>query len=62
MTTWKKVPGVGSAGHRKGLPLADKELLLKRTIADSCDYAENYDKIKVRPMDINTKGEFPLVV
>ena len=37
-------------------------LLLKRTIADSCDYAENYDKIKVRPMDINTKGEFPLVV
>ena len=46
----------------KGLPLADKELLLKRTIADSYDYAENYDKIKVRPMDINTKGEFPLVV
>ena len=46
----------------KGLPLADKELLLKRTIADSYDYVENYDKIKVRPMDINTKGEFPLVV
>lgn len=22
----------------------------------------NYDKIKVRPMDINTKGEFPQVV
>lgn len=48
--------------QHKGLPLADKELLLKRTIADSYDYAENYDKIKVRPMDINTKGEFPLVV
>ena len=48
--------------QHKGLPLADKELLLKRTIADSYDYAENYDKIKVRPMDINTKGEFPQVV
>lgn len=48
--------------QHKGLPLADKELLLKRTTADRYDYAENYDKIKVRPMDINTKGEFPLVV
>ena len=48
--------------QHKGLPLADKELLLKRTIADSYDYAENYDKIKARPMDINTKGEFPQVV
>lgn len=48
--------------QHKGLPLADKEWLLKRTIADSYDYAENYDKIKVRPMDINTKGAFPQVV
>ena len=48
--------------QHKGLPLTDKELLPKRTIADSYDYAENYDKIKVRPMDINTKGEFPPVV
>ncbi len=48
--------------QHKGLPLADKELLFERTIADSYDYAENYDKIKVRPMDINTKGEFPQVV
>lgn len=48
--------------QHKGLPLADKELLLKRTIADSYHYAESYDKIKVRPLDINTKDEFPLVV
>ncbi|MBQ3256408.1 MAG: IS1595 family transposase [Oscillospiraceae bacterium] len=48
--------------QHKGLPLADKVLLLKRTIADSIEYKENYDKIKVRPLDINTKGEFPNVV
>ena len=35
--------------QHKGLPLADKELLLKRTMRDRVDYAENYDKIKVRP-------------
>ena len=57
-----------SSGMAGEIALAEKlcipvrYLLLKRTIADSCDYAENYDKIKVRPMDINTKGEFPLVV
>lgn len=48
--------------QHKGLSLADKELMLKRTIVDSYQYAENYDKIKVRPLDINTKDEFPLVV
>lgn len=48
--------------QHKGLPLADKTLMLKRTIADSYDYAENYGKIKIRPLDINTKGEFPSVV
>lgn len=48
--------------QHKGLSLADKELMLKRTIVDSYQYAENYDKIKVRPLDINTKNEFPLVV
>lgn len=48
--------------QHKGLPLADKELLLKRTIADSYHYAESYDKIKVRPLDINTKDQFPNVV
>lgn len=48
--------------QHKGLPLTDKMLLLKRTIADSVQYAESYDKIKVRPLDINTKGEFPQVV
>ena len=36
--------------QHKGLPLADKELLLKRTIANSYNYAESYDKIKVRPI------------
>ena len=45
--------------QHKGLPLTDQVLMLKRTIADSYEYAENYDKIKVRPLDINTKGEFP---
>ena len=48
--------------QHKGLSLEDKVYLLKKTIADSADYAQNYDKIKVRPLDINTKGEFPLVV
>lgn len=48
--------------QHKGLPLTDKMLLLKRTIADSGQYAESYDKIKVRPIDINTKGQFPQVV
>lgn len=48
--------------QHKSLSLADKVLLLKRTIADNYSYAENYDKIKVRPLDINTKGKFPDVV
>lgn len=48
--------------QHKSLSLEDKAYLLKKTIADSADYAQNYDKIKVRPLDINTKGEFPLVV
>lgn len=48
--------------QHKGLPLEDKVYLLKKTIADSADYKQNYDQIKVRPLDINTKGEFPLVV
>lgn len=48
--------------QHKGLPLEDKVYLLKRTIADSIDLKQNYDTIKTRPLDINTKGEFPLVV
>lgn len=48
--------------QHKGLSLEDRVYLLKKTIADSYGYAENYDKIKVRPLDINTKGEFPDVV
>ena len=36
--------------------------MLKKTIADSADYKQNYDQIKVRPLDINTKGEFPTKV
>lgn len=48
--------------QHKGLSLEDKVYLLKKTIADSIDLKENYDKIKTRPLDINTKGEFPLVV
>lgn len=48
--------------QHKGLSLADKELLLKRTITDSCQYAENYDKTKVKPLDINMKDKFPQVV
>ena len=31
-------------------------------ITYSYGYAENYDKIKVRSLDINTKGELPDVV
>ena len=48
--------------QHKGLPLEDKVYMLKKTIADSADYKQNYDQIKIRPLDINTKGEFPLVV
>jgi len=48
--------------QHKGLPLEDNVYLLKRTIADSIDLKQNYDTIKTRPLDINTKGEFPLVV
>ena len=48
--------------QHKGLSLEDKVYLLKKTIADSADYKQNYDTIKTRPLDINTKGEFPLVV
>lgn len=48
--------------QHKGLPLEDKVYMLKKTIADSADYKQNYDQIKIRPLDINTKGGFPLVV
>ena len=48
--------------QHKGLTLEDKDYLLKKTIADSADYKQNYDTIKTRPLDINTKGEFPNVV
>lgn len=48
--------------QHKGLSLEDKVYLLKKTIADSADYKQNYDQIKTRPLDINTKGEFPNVV
>lgn len=48
--------------QHKGLSLADKAMLLKKTIADSMDCKQSYDTIKNRPLDINTKGEFPLVV
>ena len=48
--------------QHKGLSLSDRVLLLKRTIADSIVYKESYDKIKARPLDINTKGQFPDVV
>lgn len=47
----------------KGLSLDEKVILLKRTLADSWDdYKESYESIKTRPLDINTKGEFPLVI
>lgn len=45
-----------------GVAVVDILDTVKRTIVDSYQYAENYDKIKVRPLDINTKDEFPLVV
>ena len=48
--------------QHKGLSLEDKVYLLKKTIADSADYKQNYDQIKARPLDINTKGEFPTKV
>ena len=44
----------------KGLPLDERVILLKRTLADRWDdYKEPYDGIKFRPLDINTKGQFP---
>lgn len=47
----------------KGLSLDEKVILLKRTLADSWDnYKESYDSIKTRPLNINTKGQFPNVV
>lgn len=47
----------------KGLSLDERVILLKRTLADSWDdYKESYDSIKSRPLDINTKGQFPNVV
>ncbi len=47
----------------KGLSLDEKVILLKRTHADSWDdYKESYGSIKTRPLDINTKGQFPNVV
>ena len=36
--------------------------MLKKTIADSADYKQNYGQIKIRPLDIITKGEFPTKV
>ena len=48
--------------QHKGLSLEDRVYLIKKTIADSADYKQNYDQIKVRPRDINTKGEFPTKV
>ena len=47
----------------KGLTLDEKVIMLKRTLADSWDdYKESYESIKSRPLDINTKGQFPNVV
>ena len=40
-------------------------MIKKRKVKDNPEYQyfeENYDKIKMRPLDINTKGEFPNVV
>ena len=47
----------------KGLSLDEKVLLLRRTVNNEItDYNETYDSLRNRPLDINTKGEFPKVV
>lgn len=47
----------------KNLSLDEKVLLLRRTIAQySKEYDEPYETIKRKPLDINTKGQFPNVV
>lgn len=47
----------------KGLSLDEKVILLKRDLTDSWDtYKASYETIKARPLDINTKGEFPNIV
>lgn len=47
----------------KGLSLDEKVLLLRRAVdRDSKQYEESYDKIKSKPLDINTKGQFPNIV
>lgn len=44
------------------MELKEKAQLLKRTILDSYEYKESYDKIKDRPNGINTKGQIPDVI
>ena len=45
------------------LLLDEKVLLLRRTVNNEItDYNETYDSLRNRPLDINTKGEFPQVV
>lgn len=47
----------------KGLSLDEKILLPRRTVNNEItDYNETYDSLRNRPLDINTKGEFPKVV
>lgn len=47
----------------KGLSLDEKVTLLRRTVNNEItDYNETYDSLRNRPLDINTKGEFPQVV
>lgn len=47
----------------EGLSLDEKVILLKRDLTDGWDtYKTSYEIIKARPLDINTKGEFPNVV
>ncbi len=47
----------------KGLSLDEKVILLRRTVNNEItDYNETYDSLRNRPLDINTKGEFPKVV
>ena len=48
--------------HKK-LSLDEKVILLRRTYQNGLKtYSDTYDSLKNRPLDINTKGEFPQVI